>query len=706
MDKLTKTILTILTLFLWSTADAQDAFFTNFDYSNAQTNPTQAAISEDINLRVIHRSQWTTLYKPFTTSQFEGSFPLRKTLSGEKYGAIGISFVNDRLGEGGYLSTNQVAISFNYNFNINEGPSNLAFGLKAGYFNGASSIDAVTTGSQWNGASFDPQSSIGEDLTNPMIKGAEITPGLMWYQNDSIGDKKYYFGIAAYNILRPESGVVVQGFDLPSRYSVTGGGQLFTLDKLAVSPKFLFMLQGNQTQVVVGTDWMYHLQRTQSKKAGIGIGTYYRLGDAFIVSAKYLTNTIDIGVSYDMTTSNLTDGLNTNTGSLELFLNYKIASKKSPKPFLYTIEIYDSITKDRLSGNVQYRSVTSGTEGIIFNSAKSGTIDLNLKEEYSITVKKEGYNTQVFRLKNTKDYEHIDTVYLVQEHITFELNLQVFDKETNDTLNSEIYLIDSNSGEQKLVGSGSQMTASFEIGKSHKLLIKSEGYEDKEIAISHDKFGSLNQPVFLDKRFIGAYLKLKVIDEETRKELKSTVMVSDITAPSKPLNYLMVMNDYTPEDYPLAMSRSFEILVTKEGYFNNSIKLEINDANSIEKIIELSALGIGKSIVLDDLLFKTGKAELDKRSYRLLDQLVDFMNQNTTLIIEIGGHTDNVGSNSYNQKLSESRAKSAVEYIVQKGIDKPRLKAKGYGEVNPITDNSSEEGKTQNRRVEMKVIGK
>ena len=82
------------------------------------------------------------------------------------------------------------------------------------------------------------------------------------------------------------------------------------------------------------------------------------------------------------------------------------------------------------------------------------------------------------------------------------------------------------------------------------------------------------------------------------------------------------------------------------------------------------------------------------------------MNQNATLKIEIGGHTDNVGSNSYNQKLSEARAKSAVEYLVRKGISATRLQAKGYGESSPIATNETDPGRTKNRRVEMKVTGK
>jgi outer membrane protein OmpA-like peptidoglycan-associated protein len=76
------------------------------------------------------------------------------------------------------------------------------------------------------------------------------------------------------------------------------------------------------------------------------------------------------------------------------------------------------------------------------------------------------------------------------------------------------------------------------------------------------------------------------------------------------------------------------------------------------------------------------------------------------LTIEISGHTDNVGSNLYNQQLSEDRAKSVVEYLIDNGIDAGRLTYAGYGEEQPIATNETEEGRQMNRRTEFKVLSK
>jgi len=78
---------------------------------------------------------------------------------------------------------------------------------------------------------------------------------------------------------------------------------------------------------------------------------------------------------------------------------------------------------------------------------------------------------------------------------------------------------------------------------------------------------------------------------------------------------------------------------------------------------------------------------------------------NSGVIMEIGGHTDNIGDEAYNETLSENRAKAVYKYLLEHQIDKKRLSYKGYGMSQPIDDNSTEEGRARNRRTEMKVIG-
>lgn len=116
-----------------------------------------------------------------------------------------------------------------------------------------------------------------------------------------------------------------------------------------------------------------------------------------------------------------------------------------------------------------------------------------------------------------------------------------------------------------------------------------------------------------------------------------------------------------------------------------------------EEVIEKTA-EIARSIY-----FQFNSAKLQAKSNAPLDELVQILNENPTYTVSIEGHTDNVGSNNYNQKLSERRTNTVRNYLINKGIDGSRLTAIGFGEEKPIASNATDEGRTQNRRVELKL---
>ena len=110
-----------------------------------------------------------------------------------------------------------------------------------------------------------------------------------------------------------------------------------------------------------------------------------------------------------------------------------------------------------------------------------------------------------------------------------------------------------------------------------------------------------------------------------------------------------------------------------------------------------------RTIILDDVLFDFDKSNIKPQAGAILDRLAAFMNENKASRVNLAGYTDNVGTEAYNQALSERRVNSVRDYVVKKGIENSRVSGQGFGESKPIADNKTAEGRAKNRRVEIKV---
>ena len=112
---------------------------------------------------------------------------------------------------------------------------------------------------------------------------------------------------------------------------------------------------------------------------------------------------------------------------------------------------------------------------------------------------------------------------------------------------------------------------------------------------------------------------------------------------------------------------------------------------------------MAKAISLSGIYFHTDSAELRSESIAVLNATADTLNANPGVGVEIAGHTDDQGEASYNQGLSQRRAAAVRDYLTSQGVDGSRLSASGYGESQPVADNSTSEGRSKNRRVELRI---
>ena len=153
-------------------------------------------------------------------------------------------------------------------------------------------------------------------------------------------------------------------------------------------------------------------------------------------------------------------------------------------------------------------------------------------------------------------------------------------------------------------------------------------------------------------------------------------------------------------------NKSYGMIADVDGYMPYSKNLEADTSSVRELEIKMIPIGasMDKVLVMQNVFFETGSAALLPGSDPELKKLLFTLKKNTNMKIEIRGHTDNVGSETSNQVLSEARAKSVFTYLTSNGIDPSRLIYKGFGETQPIGDNGTPEGRKQNRRTEFKII--
>lgn len=153
---------------------------------------------------------------------------------------------------------------------------------------------------------------------------------------------------------------------------------------------------------------------------------------------------------------------------------------------------------------------------------------------------------------------------------------------------------------------------------------------------------------------------------------------------------------------------NYALNVSKEGYLFYSDNFEMKGVYEITdpylKDVALKAIQSGERIVLRNIFYATDSYVLKDESIAELTKLLEFLNKNRGLIIEISGHTDNVGASEYNMELSNNRAKSVYNYLINQGINENRLKYKGYGESQPISTNDTDAGRAENRRTEIKIL--
>ncbi|HKZ38823.1 MAG TPA: OmpA family protein [Chryseolinea sp.] len=224
--------------------------------------------------------------------------------------------------------------------------------------------------------------------------------------------------------------------------------------------------------------------------------------------------------------------------------------------------------------------------------------------------------------------------------------------------------------------------------------------------LSRSKIFEVEIPSEHQIKFRSNYVKGIIRDKISQLPLTAKIELINIEN-NKTVS--LVESDSISGEYLMVLTQGAEyaLYVNKRGYLFKSFNFnysEINDFKPIEINIDLEKASEGSMAILNNIFFDLDKFDLKPKSIPELQKIIRFMNENLQVHVEVSGHTDNTGQAAYNKQLSEKRAHSVYNYLLQKGIAKDRLTPVGFGSEKPIASNDSEIGRRQNRRIEFRII--
>lgn len=192
----------------------------------------------------------------------------------------------------------------------------------------------------------------------------------------------------------------------------------------------------------------------------------------------------------------------------------------------------------------------------------------------------------------------------------------------------------------------------------------------------------------------------KILDATTHKGIEANIHYSSI--PTGSIYGRFIDSTFS---FPIFGVVKYQITAEAKGYNPRTVILDPDDVNELKKVVRNIVLTrAGETVRLDHLIFAQGRAHIEPESHEELDEVVEMMKDNQKIVIQLEGHTDNVGDPRANQKLSQQRVDAVKKYLVNKGIAKNRIRTVAFGGSRPLTADVTPEARNLNRRVEMRIL--
>lgn len=331
------------------------------------------------------------------------------------------------------------------------------------------------------------------------------------------------------------------------------------------------------------------------------------------------------------------------------------------------------------------------------------TIVLPAGRSFNIEFKKYDYSsfTHDLDLREVKKYQEIELP--VQLFKSVKLALNISDKEIFEPIPASIKI--------KEKGQNTFVKDIKNNSKSGQSIVDLAVGKEYEIIVSADHFKS----VILDFNIAGLviYRDFEKYVELEPEKIQIELNVADLLNNSKVKSKIILKNKSRDEIIEVSGNQAvslragdrYEMEVTSDqGYAFNSSEIDLTSGVPGPVNVKLLKLERDAKLTLRDITFESNNDKLSDISFKELERVVKLMNENPTLKVEVAAHTDNVGSETYNELLSQKRAKSVVDFFLQSKVSPDRFIAKGYGESQVKVPNDSDANRATNRRVELKIL--
>ena len=394
---------------------------------------------------------------------------------------------------------------------------------------------------------------------------------------------------------------------------------------------------------------------------------------------------------------------------------------------IYTVEIPENLRQfvnNVVTGTITDKDSEQGveTEIIVRDArttkevlrAKSNASDgkyaivLAAGRNYNVEFKSDGYSSYAaeYDLSNTKKYEEFNLD--IQLFRSAKLTLTVSDTELFEALESAVKVKQRGSNsffqEVKTNKLDGRVVLDLPLGQPYDVVVTAPNF--KEASYSLDLTGLViyrgyEKDMELQPEKVRVFLD--VADIKNNSKIRSKIIIRNKSRDE-------VIEAYGNEYVALRAGDRYEIESTSSsGYAFNSTVVDLTEtdkkvAPEVKVNMQITKLEKNAKLTLRNINFESNAYQLSEESFTELQRVVKLMEENPGLVVEIDAFTDDVGSAQYNKILSDNRAKSVVNYLIDNQIPSSRFVAKGFGEESPLVANDTDENRAKNRRVELKIL--